>query len=60
MGRGEVSVRDVYEMLKAKRGLAHTTVITVMGRLAEKELLHRRKEGGVYFYRAVTSKEAFT
>lgn len=49
-----VDVRDVMEGLNERRGepLAYTTVMTVMSRLAEKEVLSRRKAGRAYLYEA--------
>lgn len=52
---GPVSVRDVVERLNARRKdepLAYTTVMTVMTRLAEKDVLARRRHGRGYVYEA--------
>ena len=54
-----VTVRDVLDILKKKRPLAYTTVMTVMGRLADKGLLIAEKEGKTYRYRAAYTKEEF-
>ena len=54
-----VIVRDVLDVLKKKRRLAYTTVMTVMGRLADKGLLSAEKEGRTYRYRAVYTQEEF-
>ena len=51
------TVRDVHEALKPSRGLAYTTVMTVMSRLAEKGLCERQKEGRAYYYTPVASQE---
>ncbi len=56
----EITVREVYEQLKAQREIAYTTVMTVMSRLAEKGLLKKIKEGAAYLYRATSSREEFT
>ena len=48
--RGEATVRDVREALIAHRQLAYTTVMTVMARLARKELLRRRRSGKAHQY----------
>ncbi len=47
-----VAVRDVVAELNERRSqpLAYTTVMTVMGRLAEKEALSRHKAGRGYLY----------
>ncbi len=49
-----IAVRDVVEELNEYRAepLAYTTVMTVMSRLAEKEVLSRRKAGRGYLYEA--------
>ncbi|MGH7449893.1 MAG: BlaI/MecI/CopY family transcriptional regulator [bacterium] len=58
--KGEITVRQVYDQLKAQRAIAYTTVMTVMSRLAEKGLLKKIKEGTAYMYRATSSREEFT
>jgi predicted transcriptional regulator len=57
--RGEVSVRDVYEVLRRRREIAYTTVMTTMGRLAKKRLLTQIKSGLAYQYRPAVTREAF-
>lgn len=56
----EVSVRDLFEQLSLQREIAYTTVMTIMGRLADKKLLFKRKEGNAYLFAAAISKEEFT
>ena len=58
--KGELTVRQVYEMLQEKRTIAYTTVMTVMSRLADKGLLQKIKEGNAFLYRAPSTKEEFT
>ena len=58
--RGEVTVREIYEELYKSRGLAYTTVMTVMSRLAVKGVLERHKARAAYVYRPVQSKQDFT
>lgn len=55
-----VSVRDVLERLNASRPtpLAYTTVMTVMARLAEKDILRRRMNGRGYIYLAAVPNVA--
>ena len=55
-----VSVRDVVERLNRRRrdGLAYTTVMTVMTRLAEKGVLTRVREGRSYRYEAAAPDAA--
>lgn len=52
---GEVTVRAVQEALQPVRPLAYTTVMTVMSRLAQKEILSIRKVGKTYYYRATAA-----
>ncbi|MFZ7103947.1 MAG: BlaI/MecI/CopY family transcriptional regulator [Peptococcaceae bacterium] len=58
--KGSSSVREVYEHLSLKREIAYTTVMTIMGRLAEKAILHKEQKGNAYIYSAALSKEEFT
>ncbi|MBS4031097.1 MAG: BlaI/MecI/CopY family transcriptional regulator [Clostridiales bacterium] len=54
----EVCVRDVFEELASRREIAYTTVMTIMGRLTDKNLLKKRKEGNTsYFVPAMTREE---
>jgi predicted transcriptional regulator len=53
------SVRDVHECLAARRDIAYTTVMTVMSRLVEKDMLARRQEGRAYIYTPTRSRDAF-
>lgn len=57
--RGEVSVRDVYKVLRRRREIAYTTVMTTMARLAKKRLLTQIKSGLAYRYRPAVTREAF-
>ena len=57
--RGEITVRDVHDLLAHKRPIAYTTVMTVMSRLARKKLLRRRKSGAQYVYRPALSNDEF-
>jgi predicted transcriptional regulator len=49
-------VREMLELLDDE--LAYTTVMTVMNRLFEKGLLHRRRQGRAWCYRPTSSREA--
>lgn len=53
---GPLSVRDVAGELSGQR-LAYTTVMTVMSRLAEKDILRRRQAGKAYVYEAKLSEQ---
>jgi predicted transcriptional regulator len=48
--RGEATVREVHDVLRAKRPIAYTTVMTTMDRLHRKKLLVRTREGNAYRY----------
>lgn len=56
---GQVTVRDVHDALAQRRKIAYTTVLTVMSRLAKKELLERTAYGLQHVYRARLSAEEF-
>lgn len=50
--RAPVSVRDVAEFFEKEKGLARTTVLTVMERLRKKGFLSRAKVDGIFQYTA--------
>src|SRR4051794_34682914 len=56
--RGTVTVREVLDALTPTRPLAYTTVMTIMSRLADKELLTTLKQGKTYQYRATLTPDA--
>lgn len=56
---GTSTVRAVYDHLNKERELAYTTVMTVMSRLSEKELLLREQVGNAYAYRPAVSRNDF-
>lgn len=54
------TVRDIFGLLRADgRTLAYTTVMTVMARLAGKQLLARELTGKTHVYRAVLTEGQF-
>jgi len=57
--RESATVRDVVAALIKKRPLAYTTIMTVMGRLANKGLLVAEKRGKTHHYRAARTREEF-
>ena len=59
-GRSPLSVRAVHDELSRSRDLAYTTVMTVMGRLAEAGLLTQERSGRAYLYAAADSREELT
>ena len=54
--RGETSVSDVASELAVRRGLAHTTVATVLTRLAKRDLVAARRDGRQLVYRALVDE----
>ena len=54
--RGPLTVRDIVDDLGRTRGLAYTTVMTVMVRLHGKGLLARERTGKTYVYRAAFTR----
>ncbi|MHB1125828.1 MAG: BlaI/MecI/CopY family transcriptional regulator [Bacillota bacterium] len=54
------SVREVYETLLLQRDIAYTTVMTIMGRLADKKILRKDKQGVAYHYSPAFTREEFT
>ena len=55
--RGPVSVGEAAEAFGAPRGLARSTVLTMMERLRAKRHLTRRRAGGVFLYRSPEAPE---
>jgi len=55
-----MTVRQLLERINKRRKppLAYTTVMTIMSRLVEKEILSRTKEGRGYVYEAAASDPA--
>lgn len=54
-----VSVRDVISILKKKRKIAYTTIMTIMTRLVKKDILVRKRYGLSYRYEPRISQERF-
>jgi predicted transcriptional regulator len=54
---GESNVRTVQEALAPSRPLAYTTVMTMLERLARKELVARRKTGRHFVYAALIERD---
>ncbi|MDT3698645.1 MAG: BlaI/MecI/CopY family transcriptional regulator [Thermincola sp.] len=55
----KATVREVYEQLRLEKNLAYTTVMTIMGRLAEKGLLAKEAQGNAYLYIPTISEDDF-
>lgn len=54
--RGEATVSDVHEGLLEERGLAATTVATILSRLEKRGVVTHRSMGRQYVYRALVSR----
>ncbi len=56
-GRGEATVAEVQEALLGNRGLATSTVATLLSRLEKRGVVIHRTDGRQYVYRAQVSRE---
>ena len=56
---GEVTVRDVHERLADSHPLAYTTVMTTLGRLADKGFVRRIEAQPAHHYKALISREQY-
>ncbi len=54
-----LSVREVLGLVKRRPALAYTTILTVLDRLHEKELVAREKDGKAFVYWPRVSREAW-
>lgn len=54
---GDASVGEIAALLGESRGLARSTVLTMMERLRAKGYLRRRRTGGVYRYATTTGEK---
>jgi len=52
---GQANVHGIRAGMLASRPLAYTTVMTIMGRLARKGVVERRKQGRFHVYRPLVS-----
>ncbi len=57
---GPRTVREVHASLSAERSLAYTTVMTVLGRLAKKGVVHQERHGRAYRHSPVRNREEMT
>ncbi|HJS43005.1 MAG TPA: BlaI/MecI/CopY family transcriptional regulator [Gemmatimonadales bacterium] len=55
--RGEPTVQDIWETLHADRGLAQSTVATMLSRLERRGVVTRRAESRQYHYRAAVTEQ---
>lgn len=58
-GTDGATARDVSRALAGERDLAHTTVMTVLDRLAKKGFLKRKRDGRAWRYRPAASREGY-
>ena len=56
---GESSTPAVFELVGKPRGLAYTTILTILQRLHKKGLATRRLSGKVHVYAAALDREKF-
>lgn len=59
-GDESLTVREVHEAIAAGRDLAYTTVMTVLDRMARKDLVEQERAGRAYRYRARSSRSEMT
>lgn len=54
--RGEATTQAIHGALEGERGLAPTTIATLLSRLERRGILSHRKEGRQYVYRALVTE----
>ena len=59
-GEGWLTVREVHDVLVKDRDIAYTTVMTVLDRMARKQLVDREREGRAWRYRPARSRGEMT
>jgi predicted transcriptional regulator len=59
-GDGWLTVRDVHDVLVKERDIAYTTVMTVLDRMARKDLVAREREGRAWKYRPAQTRGEMT
>ena len=57
---GWLTVREVHDVLARDRDIAYTTVMTVLDRMAHKDLVEREREGRAWRYRPTQSRGSMT
>jgi predicted transcriptional regulator len=55
-GLGDATVKQVHDVLSARRPVAYTTVMTMLGLLAKKGHLKREESGKAFVYRPAHTK----
>jgi BlaI family penicillinase repressor len=56
-GRGEATTAEVHEALLAERGLAPTTIATMLRKMEDKGVVRHRTEGRQFVYRPVVTED---
>jgi len=59
-GDGWLTVREVHDVLAKDRDIAYTTVMTVLDRMARKDIVEREREGRAWRYRPTQTRGAMT
>jgi predicted transcriptional regulator len=59
-GDGWLTVREVHDVLVKDRDIAYTTVMTVLDRMARKDVVAREREGRAWKYRPAQSRGEMT
>ena len=54
--KGEATVQDIWEALHSERGLAQTTVATMLSRLERRGVVTRRAQSRQYHYKAAVTE----
>lgn len=60
VGDAWLTVREVHDRLSAGRDIAYTTVMTVLDRMARKDLVARERVGRAWRYQPAQSRGAMT
>lgn len=55
-----LTVRDVHDAIGVERGLAYTTLMTVLDRMAKKKLVTRERDGRAWRYLPASSRDELT
>ena len=58
--KNAATAREVAEYLETRRGWAYSTVKTMLDRMVQKGLVHARRVGNVYEYRAAINRQDAT
>ena len=55
-----LTVREVHDEIGVRRGLAYTTLMTVLDRMAKKDLVSRERDGRAWRYTPASTREELT